>query len=1077
MSRIATLSRVCSLAVVATCPSLIASSAYAVDVNSANLTIITSDASHAYVVGASCSVVNSATGVRQDGRSNKSGTATFAFLAPGKYTVLIHKDGFANISLDNVVLNVGDNKNLEVALQIGSAADTVSVNASEATINTTDGSVSTVIDHQFVENIPLNGRSFQSLETLVPGVVVVPSSGVGASGEISVNGQRTESNQFTVDGVSAMTGVAAGSLIGGSGYSGSTPSQTALGTTQSIVSVDALQEFRASTSTYSAEYGRSPGGQFSFATRAGTNDFHGSVFDYFRNEALDASNWFNGYINRPALRKPPERQNDFGGTFGGPVWIPRLYDGKNKTFFFFSYEGLRLALPQTVSNAAVPSLSLRQTAPAALQPLLNSFPLPTGANQTAPCTAGATSAYPCPTGAAVGTPIPNGIALLSASYSAPSSVNSTSIRIDHNVSERVKIFGRYSDAPSSSGSRYIPNLAQLNSTLGRTRFVTVGGTTSASTKFSNDLRFNYTFNHAATSQSLDSFGGAVPLDVSSLPGANGGMFAAAGQLFVGLAYGGTAIVNTNNSSASQHSLNVVNTSHLFHGNHNLAFGIDFRRISTAASIIPIAEQVLFSNLGSVLQNSGTATVSSQSQVPLEPIYKNLSLFVQDEWKSTPRLSLSFGMRWEVNPSPGDAYGNLPYTLNQIENLQTAKLAPKGTPLWKTTWVNFAPRTGFAYQFHPGSPRETVLRSGFGLFYDTGNTLGSNGLANGIGYSTRVSTANLAFPLTSAQLTLPPASIAPPYSTTIQAFDPNLKLPYTMQWNVAVEQRLTPSQTLKVGYVGSAGRRLLTGLQYRPSTLGNTNFSSSGYVNIYKATATSDYDAFQVTYQRALASGLQVLASYTWSHTIDEATNTFNTSQLLRGTSDYDIRNNFQSAITYELPSVRSRVGSLLFNNWLMDSRITARSALPFDVTAGSFVDATGTLQTVRANLVQGQPLYVYGSRYPGGRIVNYAAFSTPQSGQFGNAPRNYVRGFAPWQIDYGIRRNIPITEKVKLQFRAEAFNLLNHPQFGLITTTLSSGASTFGYATNTLSAQLGGLNTLYQTGGPRSLQLALKVQF
>ncbi len=247
-------------------------------------------------------------------------------------------------------MDVGGRLLRNVTLRVGSEQQTVQVDGSGETLNTTDATVSTVINRQFVENLPLNGRSFQALITLAPGTEVVPSSGVGSSGEISVNGQRTEANYYTIDGVSANTGATVNTVSGtpGAGFSGSTPQESALGTTQSLVSIDALEQFRTSTSTYAAEYGRTPGGQFNFITRSGTNRWHGEAFDYLRNDALDARDTFD-------TTKLPERQNDFGGTLGGYLRIPGLYNGRNRTFFVFSYEGLRLANPVASQLYEVPS--------------------------------------------------------------------------------------------------------------------------------------------------------------------------------------------------------------------------------------------------------------------------------------------------------------------------------------------------------------------------------------------------------------------------------------------------------------------------------------------------------------------------------------------------------------------------------------------------------------------------------------------------------------------------------------------------------------------------------------------------
>lgn len=294
------------------------------------------DLSKAVVPNASIEIVNTTTQVKWDTRSNSDGR----YLAPpppaGTYLITVKAPDFETQVLQNVKLNVAGKVSLDFVLHPGAVSQSVTVDGSGININTTDANVSTVIDRQFVENLPLNGRSFQSLMTIAPGVSVVPSQGVGQSGELSVNGQRTEANYFTVDGVSANTGASVSpSGFTGAGFTGATPGETALGTTQSLVSIDALQEFRAITSTYSAEYGRTTGGQFDLVTRSGTNQYHGTAFDYLRNDALDANSWFNGYTNTPPMAKQALRQNDFGGTLGGFLDIPHLYNGRDKTFFFF----------------------------------------------------------------------------------------------------------------------------------------------------------------------------------------------------------------------------------------------------------------------------------------------------------------------------------------------------------------------------------------------------------------------------------------------------------------------------------------------------------------------------------------------------------------------------------------------------------------------------------------------------------------------------------------------------------------------------------------------------------------------
>src|SRR5260370_33300501 len=299
-------------------------------------------------------------------KTNQDGLYKIPSLHPGHYLISARKIGFKTVTVTQLDLNVQDNVVRNFALQVGSIAETVTITADDFHINTTDAAVSTVIDRNFAENLPMNGRSFQTLIQLTPGVVVV-QAGTGDNGQFTVNGQRPASNYWTVDGVSANFGAGSGSTGQGQGVGGAVPGFGVQGGTNSLVSVDALQEFRIQTSTYAPEFGRQPGGQISIVTRSGTNQLHGTAFEYLRNDLFDANNWFNTSVT-PALPKAEERQNDFGGTVAGPIV-------KDRTFFFFSYEGLRLRLPQTMLTI-VPSVSARQAAVPGTQALSNPFPLP-----------------------------------------------------------------------------------------------------------------------------------------------------------------------------------------------------------------------------------------------------------------------------------------------------------------------------------------------------------------------------------------------------------------------------------------------------------------------------------------------------------------------------------------------------------------------------------------------------------------------------------------------------------------------------------------------------------------------------
>ncbi len=965
---------------------------------------------------------------------------------------------------------------MNFTMQVGAVNETVRVEGGAPLIDTESASVGIVVDRKYVENMPLNGRSFQDLILLTPGVVTnnpETLAGTSGKGEFSISGQRTESNYYTVDGVSANTGIISG-LVASAANSGSLPAATTLGTTQSLLSVDAMEEFRVQTSAYSAEYGRNPGGQLSFVTRSGTNLWHGTAFDYIRNDVFDANDWFSNYFGRP---KAPLRQNDFGGTLGGPIRVPRLYNGKDKTFFFFSYEGLRLLEPQGATIAAVPNANLRASTPAPLQQVLKAFPLPNSMD------------------------LGNGFAQFVSNWSNPSNIDSTGIRLDHTLNEHLRLFFRFSNVSSFSNQRNTGGPSETVSLTANSRTYTLGAVSSLTSRISNDLRLNYSSTESRQVNFLDGFGGATPVDVFALQGLTGNNPAA--QVEIAFAIGASfSTINLIRTPSQQQQWNIVDTLALSLGPHQLKFGVDYRRL-TPSIIRPSPNLLYFYFSSSAVQSNSVDFGQARSDAPAFPIYSNFSAFAQDEWKLTSRLNLSMGLRWEVNPAPGAANGNLPYTA-QGSSLSTLKVMPQGTPLWNTTWYNFAPRLGAAYVLRNNAGWETVLRGGAGVFFDTGQQLGSGGY-QGAGFS-----AVNFFGSPSASFPVPPAVANPtivnppqaPYSPAIFAFSPHLQLPFTLKWSAGIQQALGKSQALTVTYLGANGRRLLEGKEVVVSPF-NRSF---GVVLFDGNGLTSDYNALLAQYQRRFARGLQALASYTWSHSIDYGSQN-GEFPYLRGNSDFDVRHSFSGALSYDLPnSFRNGFARAVLHSWGIDDRFTARTGFPVTLNGNSIFDpATGLFYHVGLNVVTGQPPYIYGAACaalynngkgcPGNRAINPLAFSLPPGCDAfscspgtapGDAPRNFARGFGVWQMDLAVRREFPIYERFKLQFRAEAFNVFNHPNFGTIigpatfpnycNPTMSPGC-TWGQATGTLAQGLGGLSPLYQMGGPRSIQFALKLQF
>jgi hypothetical protein len=1018
----------------------------------ASITGRVTDPSKALIVGAKVNAISIDRSFRYEAVTNGSGEYYLTNLPPGNYRIEIDKTGFKTLIKPDVILHVQDALEINFEMTLGPASQSVTVEAGAPLANTESATVSTVIDHTFVDNLPLNGRSFQTLIMLTPGVVVTQTV-YDDQGQFSVNGQRADANYFTVDGVSANFGVT-GYLPLVQTAGGALPALSVAGGTNSLVSVDAMQEFRLQTSSFAPEFGRTPGGQISIATRAGTNDFHGTLFEYFRNDVLDANDWFNGYTNNPPLPKAEERQNDFGGVFGGPII-------KDRTFFFFSYEGLRLRQPAT-QETVVPDNASRQQAPATMQPFLNAYPVQNGPE------------------------LGSGLAQFNGSYSDPSSLNAYSIRLDHAVNSKLSLFGRYNYSPSQTSVRNpfgdLSNSQPLSTSV---QTFTIGLTQLITPRASNEVRANYSNDRVSTVYALDDFGGAVPPSDSQLFPAG---FSSANSLFQLLIVGAGEFAQGNGGTDEQRQVNLVDNLSVTKGSHLLKFGLDYRSLSPFSNPGPYGQFAEFTGVttssGGAL--SGVAAFADAKTLQSDALLvHNFSLYGQDTWKITARLTATYGLRWDLNPPlKGKNLANQPFTVTGLNDPASLALAPRGTPLYQMTYGNVAPRIGVAYQLRGGPDWVSVLRGGFGVFYDLGST-SLGGASSYFPFIAINSFSPVPFPLS-------PQNAAPPVLTTslpaslIVVAEPDLKLPRTYEWNAALEQSLGSSQTLSLTYIGAVGRDLLrvTNL-LAPSA----NF---GFVNVTDNSATSDYHALQLKFQRRFSGGLQALASYTWSHSIDIAsTDAFATylntpssvanPNIDRGNSDFDIRHAFTAGVTYNLPSPeRSKFAHSALGSWSLDSFIFARTAPPVDVV-GAIEFADGIALYPRPDVVPGVPLVLHGSQYPGGKAFNLAAFTPPPTGQQGDFGRNVLRGFGAWQADVAFQRQFQLTEKVGLRFRGEFFNLFNHPNFGPPDNNLTDAL--FGQSTQTLASSLGsggangGFSPLYQIGGPRSIQLALKLVF
>ena len=1008
---------------------------------SASVTGVVTDPSKAVVVGAQVAVINEGTNLRYGGATNRSGSYYVTNLPPGAYRVEVEKTGFKTVLKPSVVLHVQDAIELNFEMALGSASESVTVSGGAPLVNTQDGSVSTVIDRNFVETLPLNGRSFNTLLQLTPGVTIVPSSSQNP-GQFSVNGQRTDSNYFQVDGVSANFGTSSGQAFLYAAGNGGSQAFNAYGGTSSLVSVDAMQEFRVQTSSFAPEFGHTPGGQVSIVTRSGTNDFHGAAFEYFRNDVLDANDWF---ANRAGKAREAERQNDFGGVLGGRIF-------RDKTFFFLSYEGLRLRQPQT-QVVEVPTVGLRNSAVPAAAPVLKAFPLPddpNAAGDTAPFTG---------------------------SYSNPISMDAGSFRIDHYFSNSLGLFGRFNWAPSLALTRE-NSLNNVFTTNVNTRTATVGANYPVSPRVNDAFRLNFSRQSNDRIGTMDSFGGAVPIDSGLLLSSPFSLANTETNVTL-LDLGLTFDLGRSGGNTTSTQFNVLDDLSYSIGAHQLKMGFDYRRVSLTEAPQAIFPQYFVFPTDAFASSGNLAGVAFTASRGGTMDIRNIDSYLQDTWKVAPRLTLTYGLRWEVNPAPSPSDGAVLSSWQNVESPATLTLAPVGTSVYGTTYGNVAPRVGAAYSLDKSG--SFVLRGGWGLFYDLGT-----GIAPILLQATPNTALGFSFggslPVPNLASSIPPFPTSAPFTSQgVYVIDPHLKLPYSNLWNVAIEKSFQNHQSISVTYVAQIGRKQLRAAGIPPAQSGS-NFPSGYY--LLENASSSNYNALQVQYKRPLYKRVQALAHYTWSHSIDSAsTSGFHsflqtgTLSSERGSSDFDVRHSFSGTVTVDLPCATGGFLRRVTENWSLAGVAQARSGLPIRITTTSISGVGTFVQESRPDLVPGQPIWVPDATTGPGKKLNVNAFATPSAGSQGNLPRNSIYGLGISQIDLSVQRNFPITERLRLSFRTDAFNVLNHANFANPLSDWEPSSPSFGVFTQMLNRGLGGLNALYQIGGPRSLQLSLRLAF
>jgi Ca-activated chloride channel homolog len=913
------------------------------------------------------------------------------------------------VAIDDVVFTgTEEPKRVDVEVSAGATpvttssglAEYVTVECSSSVVYCTSGQSSSITARS-IQELPIQGRSFASLLTLTPGVA---GSGANSTTQYSANGQRSTSNSFKVDGVSANFGITPGGESPGASASGNTPALTASGGANGLATQDAIHEFRTQTSAIEPEDGRVAGAQVAVITRSGTNEFHGSAFHFFGNDALDANDWF---ANSRGLEQPAKRLNFFGGTLGGPI-------KRDQTFFFASYEGMRLRQPM-VGITDVPSLSSRSAAPAGIRPLLEFFPIPNGASRS------------------------DGFAEFASGFANPARHDTGSFKLEQMLTSNTTLKGRYSFADSNAAQRGAGgfSLNTTNQIHSRSQIITGGLSHTLSPTAILELRANYSRLRVNGSYELDDFGGAAT---------PAGPFPVSAVVF-DLSSRNAAWMSGDEQSNLQRQFNLVGSTSIVHDNHSFRFGGDYRRLSPRIGLRTSEENVLLDGVDQALTVNHLSFVDSQN-----PVFQSLSLFAQDEWRQSTRLTLTYGLRWELAPPPS-TNDQQPFAVDQVNDPATLKLAAPGTSLWKTTFLNLAPRAGVAYQLSNTADRELMLRGGVGILYDLGEDRSGDIFTNSI-------------PFVSGASGLP-----------LLAYDPQLKLPYVINWNVSLQQSLGASQTLSAAYLGSSGKRLL-----HTATLLDQNPDFS-VLRLTTNRGNSAYRALQVKFDRPPRNGVAALVSYTWSRSLDNVTEDSARRVVMadfdRGPSDFDIRHQLTGYFSYELPALLSQgIGNKILHNWAVDSVFNARSARPLNVMY-MFPTSFGVAY-LRPDIVS--EAYISDPAAAGGRRLNAAAFLVPAGLQQGNLSRNSLRGFPFYQLDFALRRKFSFSEQVSLQVQADAFNVLNHANFedprgnDLV---VGNQSLAFGQSTSMSGRSLssGGFPSFYSFGGARAMRFSVKLLF
>src|SRR5256714_1377009 len=965
------------------------------------------DAQGAAVPGATVTVTNLDTPFKRQVTTNGDGDYRFVGLPVGRYEVRFEHQGFKT-GIVNLKLTVAEERVANFDMEVGTFTEQVIVNATGGTeVETSNSTLSGLVDEKKIRDLPLNGRDMAQLILLEPGVVnsrgSAQTSDTGRGTRFSVAGARPSQNLFQLDGTTINDAL------------NNTP-----GSAQGLlVGVETVKEFRVLTTNYSAEYGRATGGVFIAVTKSGTNQFHGSGFEFLRNDALDAANFFD---NASGLGKGPFRRNQFGFTVGGPVMLPFGegknvgYNGKNKTFFFTSYEGLRETKAIT-TTAIVPddnarlgilpdpsnpkTKTIKVTVDSRSLPILDLYPRANGG----------------PSLDANGNP--TGAALFGGTTNRISNDNFFTAKIDHTFSNSDSMFVRYlydkSDQVLPRNFPEFPNLAR-----NKKQVVTVEERKIISNRMVNEARFGW--NQAQPEEVVPNTGRSFTL--------------IAGKDLGEVAPGGLTATGTDRTNPKQFFLNsyqFTDNLSIVKGRHTLKLGGTFDRfVYDGDSESRSRGQLRFKSLQDLL----TFKVQDIQGASIDSDFKRnyrqslLGLFVQDDFKFNQRLMLNLGLRYELVTTPHEIHGKV----SNLRNITDAAMTV-GPPFFKPTRLNFAPRVGFAYDvFGDG---KTALRGGFGIFYDQPLfSIYRNPIFRWLPFVNRGV-------IPGAQITALPVdpSRFKGSDPTTEIFQFKTRPAYVMQYNLNVQRQVLGSTIVSLAYVRSRGVNLFRqgdvntavpqilpgGVEFFPagSTRRNPNFGIAR--QIFQG-FNSWYNSANASAVRRFGNGMQFQLSYTFGKALDERSGTsgrqeFDVGQaraldpydrrLDKARSTFDIRHSFVAHATYDLPFGKGMKGAAeqIVAGWQLNAIVSLSSGVPFSVFVSGDPDRDGTDDNAaRPNIVPGVSLLPTGGRTPD-LWFNPAAFVAAPVGFRGSAGRNILTGPNYKSRDFSILKNFRFDQK------------------------------------------------------------------